>query len=61
MVFNKRMDDLGSDSIHSVQSGYLGSAGDPAVLVASDTTILNKIPGIPCFLGAEREKDTVQF
>ena len=28
---------------------------------ASGATILNKIPGIPCFLGTEREKDTVQF
>ena len=32
VVFNKRMDDLQSDSIHSVQSGYPGSAGGPAVL-----------------------------
>ena len=55
------MDDLQSDSIHSVQSGYPGSAGGPAVLGASGTTILNKIPGIPCILGAKREKDTVQF
>ena len=28
---------------------------------ASGTTVLNKIPGITCFLGTEREKDTVQF
>ena len=28
---------------------------------ASGSTILNKIPGIPCFLGTEREKDTVWF
>ena len=27
----------------------------------SGTTILNKIAGIPCLLGTEREKDTVQF
>ena len=27
----------------------------------SGTTVLNKIPGIPCFLGTEREKDTVLF
>ena len=26
---------------------------------ASAATMLNKIPGIPCFLGTEREKDTV--
>ena len=31
------------------------------MLGASSTTILNKIPGIPCFSGTEREKDTVQF
>ena len=46
VVFNKRMDDLQSDSIHSVHSGYSGSAGGPAVLGAPGTTILNKIP---CF------------
>ena len=28
---------------------------------APGTTILNKIPGIPCFLDTKREKDTVQF
>ena len=55
------MDDLQSYSIHSVQSGYPSSAGSPAVLGASGATILNKIPGIPCFSGTEREKDTVQF
>ena len=55
------MDDLWSDSIHSVQIGYPGSAGGPAVLGAPDTIILNKIPGIPHFSGTEREKDTVQF
>ena len=31
------------------------------MLGASGATILNKIPGIPCFLGTEREKDTAQF
>ena len=35
--------------------------GGPAVLGASGTTILNKIPSIPCFSSTEREKDTVQF
>ena len=59
VVFNKRMDDLWSDSIHSIQSGYPGSAGGPGVLGASGTTILNKIPGIPCFLCTEREKKTL--
>ena len=61
VVFNHRMDDLQYDSIHSVQSGYPGSVGGPAVPGASGTTILNKIPGIPCFLGTEREKDPVWF
>ena len=55
------MDDLQSDSIHSVQNGYHDSGGSPAVLGASGATILNKIPGTPCFLGTEIEKDTVQF
>ena len=61
VVFNNRMDDLQSDSIHSVQRGYPGSVGSQAVLGASGATILNKIPGIPCFMGTEREKDTVWF
>ena len=55
------MDDLHSDSIHSIQSGYPGSVGGPAVLGAPGTTILNKMPGIPHFWGSEREKDTFQF
>ena len=50
-----------ADSLHSVQSGYPSYVGGPAVLGALGTTILNKIPGIPCFLGTERGKDTVQF
>ena len=61
MVFNKRMDDLQSNSIHSVQSGYPGSEGGPAVLGAPGTTILNKIPGIPCFSSTEREKTLFGF
>ena len=56
VTFNNRMEDLHSDSIHSVQSGYPGSVGGPAVLGASGTTILNKILGIPCFSGTERKK-----
>ena len=31
------------------------------MLRALGTTILNKIPGISCFSGTEREKDTIQF
>ena len=33
----------------------------PAGLGASGSTIVNKIPSIPCFSGSEREKDTVWF
>ena len=61
VVFNNRMDDLHSDSLQSVQSGYHSNVASPAVLGALGPTILNKIPGIPCFLGTEREKDTVWF
>ena len=61
VVFNNRMDDLHSDSLQSVQSGYHSNAASPAVLGASGITILNKVPGIPCFLGTEREKDTIHF
>ena len=55
------MDDLQSDSIHSVQSGCPGSVASPTVLEAPGATILNTIPGIPHFSGTEQEKDTVQF
>ena len=55
------MDNLHSDSFQSVQSGHHSHAASPAVLGALGPTILNKIPGIPCFSGTEREKDTVQF
>ena len=50
---------MGVDSLESVQSGYHSHAGGPAVPGALGTTILNKILGIPCFSGTEREKDTV--
>ena len=55
------MDDLHSDSLQSVQIGYCNNAARPAVLGVSGPTILNKILGVPCFSGTEREKDTVQF
>ena len=61
VVFNNRMDDLHSDSLQSVQSGYHSHVIGPAVLRALGMTILNKILHIPCFSGTEREKDTVQF
>ena len=59
VVFNHRTDDLDSDLFQSVQSGHHSQAASPTVLGAIGPTILNKIPGIPCFSGTEREKDTV--
>ena len=56
VVFNTRIDDMQSDSNQSVQNGYHSSAGSSAVLGASSTTILNKIPGIPCFLALNWKK-----
>ena len=56
VVFNNRMDALHSDSLQSVQSGYHSNAASPAVLGTSGPTILNKIPGIPHFLGTESKK-----
>ena len=53
VVFNARINDIQSDSNQSVQSGYHRYAGSPAVLGASGTTFLNKIPSIPCFSGTE--------
>ena len=58
VVFNTRMDYMHSNSNQSVQSGYHHYAGSPAVLGASGTTILTKIPGIPYFL-ALRERKTL--
>ena len=50
-----------SASNPSVHSGYHSYVGALAVLGASGTTFLNKMPGIPWFFGMEREKDTVRF
>ena len=62
LVFsNNRMDDLHSDSLQHIQSGYCSTVASPAVVGALDPTFLKKILGIPCFLGTERENDTVQF
>ena len=58
VVFNTRVDNMQSDSN---QSGYHSYAGDPTVPGASGTTMLNKIPGIPCFSGTEQEKGTVHL
>ena len=61
VVFNHRMDDLHSDSFQSVLSGQHSQAASLIALGAIGPTILNKILGIPCFLGTEREKDTFWF
>ena len=61
VVFNTRLQEMRIDSNPSVHSGYHSYAGRPAVLGASGTTFLNKIPGIPCFSGSEQERNTVQF
>ena len=55
------MEDFYSDWFQSVQSGHCSQAASPAVLGSMGPTILNKILVIPCFLGTEREKDTVWF
>ena len=55
VVFNTRIDDMHSDSNQSVQNGYHNYSSGPAVLGASGTTILNKIPGTPHFSGTERK------
>ena len=56
VVFNHRMDDLHSDLLQSIHSGYHSNTASPAMLGATGPTILNKILGIPCFLGTERDK-----
>ena len=47
VVFNTGVDGMRSDSNPSVHSGYHSYVGSPAVLGASGTTFLNKMPGIP--------------
>ena len=61
VVFNHRTDDLPSDSLQSVHNGHPSPMTSPVALGAIDQAILDKIPGIPQFLGTEREKDTVRF
>ena len=61
VVFNHRTDDLNSDSLQSVHGGYHSPVTSPVALGAVSQPILNKMLGIPQFLGTEREKDTVQF
>ena len=56
VVFNTRVDDMRSDSNPGVHSGYHIYLGCPAVLGASGTTFLNKIPGIPQFSGTEGKR-----
>ena len=47
IVFNMVLDEIQTESIPSVHSGYQSYAGGPAVLGASGTIFLNKIPGTP--------------
>ena len=61
IVFNMGPDEIQTEFINSVCTGYQSYPGDPAVLGASGTTFLNIIPGIPQFSGSEQEKDTVRF
>ena len=61
VVFNHKMDNLHSDLLQSIHSGYCSHAASSTMLGATGSTILNKIPGIPHFSGTEREKDTVWF
>ena len=61
IVFNMRLNKMQNVSIPSVCSGYQSYAGSPAVLGASSTTFLIKIPSIPWFSGSEQEEDTVIF
>ena len=53
VVFNTRLDEMRTKSNPSIHSGYHSYAGGPAVLGASGTTFLNKMPGIPHFSGSE--------
>ena len=61
IVCNTGLDEIQTESIPNVCSGYRSYAGSPAVLGTSGTTFLDKIPGIPQFSGSEREKDTVRL
>ena len=63
VVFNPKTDDLHSDSLQSVHvyNGHCSSVTSPVALGTTGQFMLNEIPGIPQFLGTEREKDTVQF
>ena len=61
IVLNTALGEMQIESVPRVHSGYCSNAGGPAVLGASDTTLLNKVPDIPKFSGTEHEKDTVRF
>ena len=53
VVFNTGLDEIRTDLNPSVHSQYHSYVGNPAVLGASGTTFLNKMPGMPCFPGSE--------
>ena len=61
VVFNHRTDDLHSNILQSVHNGQHSLVTSPVASGGIGQPILNKIPGIPQFLGTEREKDTVWF
>ena len=61
VVFNHRMDNLHSDSLQSIHNGNSSNVAIPNMPGETGPTNLNKILGIPHFLGTEREKYTVQF
>ena len=61
VVINTELDEMTTDSNPRIHSGYHIHAGSTAVLGASGTTFLNKMPDIPHFSGSEQEKDTVRF
>ena len=61
VVFNPKTDDLHPESLQSVPNGSCSLMTSPVPLKTIGQPLLNTIPGIPQFSGAEREKDTVQF
>ena len=56
VTFNHRTDDLHSDSLQSIHSGYHSHVTSPFMPGVTCPTILNKILGIPHFSGTEKGK-----
>ena len=61
VVFNIGLDELQTESIPSIHSGYQSYAGSPYVSRASGTTFPHKIPDIQQISGSEGEQDTARF